>query len=75
MSDLCETCKHQDKKWYQEPCDSCTLVDCSYEKKGEKTMKNKIKSIIENPNEFFVYASGVSMLLYTLGYFIRAIKK
>ena len=42
-------------------------------KKNE--FKNRVKAVVSNPSDFMMYASAVSMLLYTLGYFIRAIKK
>lgn len=31
----CDTCKHKDKPWYEEPCDSCCEAHSGYKpKKG-----------------------------------------
>ena len=31
---LCDSCKHGDKEWHEEPCDSCCGTHSGYEPKG-----------------------------------------
>ena len=36
MTDIphdCRDCKHNDKQWYEMPCDACCPAHCGFEKK------------------------------------------
>ena len=35
----CEDCKHNDKEWYEMPCDACCGGHCGYEPGEENTVE------------------------------------